>query len=93
MKILSENLQEINWYVRNKNNLDYIYKNHHNPNYLGSVELDIKKIHANNNINEVCNKSDVLIIAIPSEFTNNVLNEISINISEKIVLLRSKFCL
>ena len=86
IKILSENLQEINWYVRNKNNLDYIYKNHHNPNYLGSVELDIKKIHANNNINEVCNKSDVLIIAIPSEFTNNVLNEISINISEKIVV-------
>ena len=80
IKILSENLQEINWYVRNKNNLDYIYKNHHNPNYLGSVELDIKKIHANNNINEVCNKSDVLIIAVPSEFTNSVLNKISIYI-------------
>ncbi|MBT6636183.1 MAG: NAD(P)-binding domain-containing protein, partial [Flavobacteriaceae bacterium] len=86
IKILSENLQEINWYIRNKNNVDYIYKNHHNPNYLSSVELDVKKIHANNDINEVCNKSDVLIIAVPSEFTNSVLNEISIDISEKIVI-------
>ena len=24
IKILSENLQEINWYIRNKNNVDYI---------------------------------------------------------------------
>ncbi len=74
IKILSENLEEINWYVRNKNNVDYIYKNHHNPNYLSSVELDIKKINATNDINTICNNSDVLIIAVPSEFTKKVPN-------------------
>jgi len=86
IKILSENLKEINWYVRNKDNVEYIYKNCHNPNYLSSVELDIKKIYINDDINEVCNKSDVLIIAVPSEFTNNILNKISINIANKIVV-------
>ena len=86
IKILSENLKEINWYVRNKDNVEYIYKNCHNPNYLSSVELDIKKIYINDDINEVCNKSDVLIIAVPSEFINNILNKISINISDKIVV-------
>ena len=86
IKILSENLKEINWYVRNKDNVEYIYKNSHNPNYLSSVELDIKKIYINDDINEVCNKSDVLIIAVPSEFTNNILNKISINIANKIVV-------
>ena len=86
IKILSENLKEINWYVRNKDNVEYIYKNCHNPNYLSSVELEIKKIYISDDINEVCSKSDVLIIAVPSEFTNNVLNKISINIADKIVV-------
>ena len=34
IKILCENNDEINWYVRNKDNIDFIYKNSFNPNYL-----------------------------------------------------------
>ena len=37
IKILSENLKEINWYIRNEDNLKYINKHQHNPNYLSSV--------------------------------------------------------
>ena len=86
IKILSNNLKEISWYVRNPDNVEYIYKNCHNPKYLSSVELDIKNIYINDDINEVCKKSDVLIMAVPSEFINNVLKKISINIGEKIVI-------
>ena len=42
IKILSENNDEINWYIRNKDNIDFISKNSHNPNYLSSVELKLK---------------------------------------------------
>ena len=34
IKILSENVKEINWYVRNSENIDFIKTNSHNPNYL-----------------------------------------------------------
>ena len=48
IKILCENNDEINWYVRNKDNIDFIYKNSFNPNYLNSVKLNLKKMYANN---------------------------------------------
>ena len=83
IKILSENLKEINWYIRNEDNLKYINKHQHNPNYLSSVELDIKRINLINDIDKACEESDVLIIAIPSEFANNVLSNISVDISKK----------
>jgi len=86
IKILSENLKEINWYIRNPDNINYINKHYHNPNYLSSVELDIKKIKLTNDINEACERSDVLIIAVPSEFANNVLSKISVDISKKIII-------
>ena len=38
IKILSENVREINWYVRNSENIDFIKTNSHNPNYLSSAE-------------------------------------------------------
>ena len=81
-----ENLKEINWYIRNEDNLKYINKHQHNPNYLSSVELDIKRINLINDIDKACEESDVLIIAIPSEFANNVLSNISVDISKKIII-------
>ena len=86
IKILSENLKEINWYIRNEENLKYINNHQHNPNYLSSVELDIKRINLINDIDKACEESDVLIIAIPSEFANNVLSNISVDISKKIII-------
>ena len=44
IKILSENNDEINWYIRNKHNIDFISNNSHNPNYLSSIELKLKKL-------------------------------------------------
>ena len=50
VKILSDNLNSVNWYIRNKENLDYILKNKHNPNYLSSVELNLSKLQVNGDI-------------------------------------------
>ena len=45
VKILSENLPEITWYMRNDLAISHIKKYKHNPNYLSSVELHTNKIH------------------------------------------------
>ena len=48
IKILSENINEINWYVRNTDNINFIKTNFHNPNYLSSVELKLSKLNISN---------------------------------------------
>ena len=90
IKILSENINEINWYVRNTENINFIKTNSHNPNYLSSVELKLSKLNISNNISEVANNSDVIIIAIPSEYVNSEIKKIDINISEKIIICALK---
>ena len=76
IKILSENNGDINWYVRNTENIEFIKKNSHNPNYLTSVGLNLKKLKISSEINDVIEVSDVIIIAIPSEYVNNEMKKI-----------------
>ena len=86
IKILSENNDEINWYIRNKHNIDFISNNSHNLNYLSSVELKIRKLKISENINDIISNSDVIIIAVPSEYVNAEMKKIKVNISDKIVI-------
>ena len=71
IKILSENNNDINWYIRNTENIEFIKENSHNPNYLSSVELNLKKLKISAEINEVVEASNVIIIAVPSEYVND----------------------
>ena len=86
VKMLCENLDEIYWYVRTPQTLDYIQKEKHNPKYLSSVEFDINRLNLNCDINFVANKADVLIFAIPSAFIHEQLEHISVDISAKIIV-------
>ena len=90
IKILSENVKEINWYVRNSENIDFIKNNCHNPNYLSSVNLDLSKLKISEDISKVAQNSDVIIIAIPSEYVNSEMKKINIDISEKIIICALK---
>lgn len=77
VKILCNNCDTVNWWVRSKETADHIKKYHHNPNYLSSVEFDIKKIAVNSDLKEVISRSDVLIMAIPSAFLKESLSGIT----------------
>ena len=90
IKILSENNGDINWYIRNTENIDFIKKNSHNQNYLSSVELNLKKLKISAEINEVVVASDVIIIAIPSEYVNGEIKKIDVDISDKIIVCALK---
>ena len=90
IKILSENNIDINWYIRNKENIEFIKKNSHNPNYLSSVELNLKKLKISAEINEVVEASNVIIIAVPSEYVNDEMKKIGVDISNKIIICALK---
>ena len=43
-KMLCVNLDEIAWYMRNEAAIEHLKTYKHNPNYLSSVEFDVKKL-------------------------------------------------
>ena len=73
VKLLLHNCKSLNWYIRNKKNIDYIKKYHHNPNYISSVELDTERITFFNSVTDIIERSDILIIAIPAPFLEKSL--------------------
>ena len=85
VKMLSENLEEVGWYMRNKMAVDYIKANEHNPNYLSSATFDVKQLFLSNDIDEMVTYADILIFAIPSAFLKEELEKISVNYTSKIV--------
>jgi glycerol-3-phosphate dehydrogenase (NAD(P)+) len=72
-KILTEKDHAINWWIRNPDSIRYISERHHNPHYLSSVNFNPVLLNMSSDISEVVNKSDVLIIAVPSAFAEESL--------------------
>ncbi|HEY4799403.1 MAG TPA: NAD(P)H-dependent glycerol-3-phosphate dehydrogenase [Bacteroidia bacterium] len=79
VKILCNNVEVVNWWVRNPETAAYISKYHHNPNYISSVEFEAKKIAVDSNLKSVVSKSDVLIMAVPSAFLKESLSPLGEN--------------
>ena len=84
-KMLCVNQKEISWYMRNEDSIEHIKIHHHNPNYLSSVEFDIKKLKLTNDINEAVAYADYVIFAIPSAFLSKELEKLTISLKDKVV--------
>ena len=86
VKMLSENLNEIGWYMRSKTAVDYIQKEHHNPNYLSSVEFDTSKLILSNDINEMVTYADYLVFVIPSAFVHSEIEKLKTPLIGKVIV-------
>jgi glycerol-3-phosphate dehydrogenase (NAD(P)+) len=83
--MLSENLQEIGWYMRSAYIKEHILNEKHNPNYLSSVEFHTEQLKLSNDINEIIAYADYLIFAIPSAFLHKELKKITCSLKDKII--------
>jgi len=86
VKMLSENLDEIGWYMRSVYTKAHILKEQHNPNYLSSVEFHTEQLKLSNDINEIADWADVLIFVIPSAFIHAELQKLTIDITNKVMV-------
>lgn len=68
VKILCNNLETVNWYMRNEDAVAHIKNYRHNPTYLQSVEFDLSKINVSTDLESIISSSEILIIATPSAF-------------------------
>lgn len=85
VKMLSENLENIGWYMRSIYAVEHIKRNKHNPNYLSSAELHPEQLDLSGDINHIVSNYDVLIFAIPSAFLNTELEKLTESLDNKII--------
>jgi glycerol-3-phosphate dehydrogenase (NAD(P)+) len=79
-KILTDNGNTIYWWNRSETAIKQFLLKKNNPQYLTSAKFDTDKLHLTTNVEEVILQSDVIIIAIPSAYTSEVLLALPKNI-------------
>ncbi|WP_028891609.1 NAD(P)H-dependent glycerol-3-phosphate dehydrogenase [Tenacibaculum sp. 47A_GOM-205m] len=85
VKMLSENLETIGWYMRSVYAIEHIKRNKHNPSYLSSAELHPEQLDLSDDMNYIVENYDVLIFAIPSAFLNKELEKLNVSLENKVV--------
>ncbi len=85
VKMLSENVDTIHWYMRSTYAIEHLKKQEHNPNYLSSVEFDINQLDLSSDINKTVEAADYLIFAIPSVFLKRELDNLKVSLEGKVI--------
>ncbi len=85
VKMLTENLDTVGWYMRNNQAIEYIKENDHNPKYLRSAELFPSKLDLSSDINYTVKNYDVLIFVVPSAFLTSELEKLEESLNEKTI--------
>jgi glycerol-3-phosphate dehydrogenase (NAD(P)+) len=68
MKMLTENLDQVTWWMRSESKLVYIREFGRNPRYLPSVKFDVEKLDLTNDLEYAMRRADIIIMATPSAF-------------------------
>lgn len=73
IKILTDNLEHIHWWVREEEIVEGITKFGHNPLYLSSVYINPADVNISTNLRKVVARADYVIIVSPSAFLHKTL--------------------
>lgn len=85
-KILCENHETINWWVRNRVKKDFILRKGHNPDYLSSVKFNPAQLNITTDINELIQQSDWVILAVPSIHLESCLSNLNTPLDGKFIV-------
>ena len=86
VKMLCENVDSVNWWMRNEDSINHIETYGHNPNYITDAELKKSKLCLSSDINTVIKDSDYLVLAIPSVFLKSTLKNLDVSIKDKVII-------
>ena len=85
-KLILNNTDSINWYMRRKDRIDDFKRLGHNPAYLSSVKFDISRVHFSNNLNMTIRNSDTLIFVTPSPYLKQHLKKLKTPLYNKFIV-------
>ena len=89
-KILLNNVESINWYIRRDDRIEDFKRLGHNPAYLSSVKFDTNRINFSSDINKVVKESDILVFVTPSPYLKNHLKKLKANLEDKFIVNANK---
>jgi glycerol-3-phosphate dehydrogenase (NAD(P)+) len=75
-KILTDNKNKINWWLRSDSSISSFKNRRHNPRYLSTAFFDTGLINFSTSAQAVIDQSDTIILVIPSAFTAEVLGDL-----------------
>lgn len=76
VKILTDNKNNVRWWLRNQEYIDHIIKYGHNPRYLSSVQLNFSPETLCNDLEATIKAADIIVLAVPAAFLNTALQGI-----------------
>ncbi len=76
-KILTDNNQPINWWIRNNDTIGHITQRSHNPHYLSAAYFDNNLLNLSSSLPYVIEQSDVLVVAIPSAYVDDAFSTLN----------------
>ena len=77
---------DILWYMRRDDRIADFKRLNHNPVYLSDIRFDTDRIYFSSDINEICDKADTLLFAIPSPYLKSHLAKLTADISGKLLV-------
>ena len=75
-KILSENGNRVDWWLRSKDDVQHLLRTGHNPRYLSSVLFDRQLVFPTTDLTEAVAEADWLVLAVPAAFVQPVLDKL-----------------
>lgn len=86
VKILTENKNIVNWYVRNDEVRDVLASEGKNPRYLSNAHFCMTTINLFDNVNDAVAASEIVILATPSAFLEGVMEGLTVSLESKFVI-------
>ncbi len=86
-KVLQNQSKKINWFIRRQEIIDSIRNFGHNPDYLSSTEFNSSLLYLSNDLEDIIERSDIIIFGIPAAFLHKQLEGIDPKLlNEKIII-------
>ena len=85
VKVLCNNVQRLNWYIREPEIRESVALYGSNCLYVSSIQLDVAKLRIFDNAEEAVRQSDILLFVVPAAFLSVVTKDISVKFADKMV--------
>ena len=83
VKMLTENLNEIGWYMRSVYAIEHLKRHGHNPSYLSQASFNPKQLNLFDDINKAVAYADYIIFVVPSAFLQSELDKLTQSLDNK----------
>jgi glycerol-3-phosphate dehydrogenase (NAD(P)+) len=83
VKMLTENLPEVGWYMRSAYARENLKRHGNNPDYLSQVRFNMNQIKMFDQIDDAINYAQLIIFAVPSAFLQSELDKMTVSLEGK----------